>query len=195
AGTDVPHATDPAASADALLFQRVGGPPVISRGGPEVALPGKHPAIGGRYVATVNGDSVQLMDRNTLSPIARIQAPGADAIAVSASWLAYRAPTGAGDGIYIRYISNPAAPAPPLLLASEGGASQLSPPAVDGSILVYAIATPRGSRVVQWVMGTHKHRALVRSPRLLLFSPAVDGKSFAYARSDARRSRLLIRRR
>src|SRR5262249_44608221 len=149
--------------------------------------------IGGRYVATVNGDSVQLMDRNTLSPIARIQAPGADAIAVSDSWLAYRAPTGAGDGIYIRYIANPAAPAPPLLLASEGGASQLSPPAVDGSILVYAIATPRGSRVVQWVMGTHKHRALVRSPRLLLFSPAVDGKSFAYVRSDARRSRLIIR--
>src|SRR5262249_24010547 len=131
AGTDVPHATDPAASADALLFQRVGGPPVISRGGPEVALLCKHPATGGRYVATVNGYSVQLRDRNTLSPIARIQAPGADAIAVSDSWLAYRAPTGAGDGIYIRYIANPAAPAPPLLLASEGGASQVGPPAGD----------------------------------------------------------------
>ena len=42
-------------------------------------------------------------------------------------------------------------------------------------------------------MGTHKHRALVRSPRLLLFDPAVDGKSFAYVRSDARRSRLMVR--
>ena len=80
--------------------------------------------------------------------------------------------------IYIRYIANPASPAPPLLLASEGGASQLSPPSVDGSILLYAIATPRGSRVVQWTMGTHRHRALVRSPRLLLFDPAVDGHSF-----------------
>jgi hypothetical protein len=42
-------------------------------------------------------------------------------------------------------------------------------------------------------MGTHKHRTLVRSPRLLLFDPAVDGKSFAYVRSDARRSRLMVR--
>ena len=193
AGTQVSHATDPSATGDALLFQRLGGPAVISRGGPEIPLPGKHPAIGGRFVATITGDSIQLLDRNSLAPVAQLPAPGADAVAVSDSWLAYRAPAGGGDGIYIRYIANPASPAPPLLLASEGGASQLSPPSIDGSILLYAIATPRGSRVVQWVMGTHKHRTLVRSRRLLLFDPAVDGRSFAYVRSDARRSRLMVR--
>jgi hypothetical protein len=192
-GTEVQHATDPSATADALLFQRLAGPAVISRGGPEIALPGSHPAIGGRFVATVTGSTIQLLDRNSLAPVAQIDAPGADSVAVSDSWLAYRAALGGGDGIYIRYIANPASPAPPLLLAGEGGAAQLSPPAVDGSTLVYAIATPRGSRVVQWVMGTHKHRALVRSQRLLLFNPAVDGKSFAYVRSDARRSRLMVR--
>jgi hypothetical protein len=192
-GTKVPHATDPAASADALLFQRLAGPAVLSRGGPEIPLPGGHPAIGGRYIATLIGDKVQLLDRSTLAPIAQVDAPGADAIAVSDAWLAYRAPLGGGDGIYIRYIGNPAAPAAPLMLASEGGASQLSPPAVDASTLLYGIATPRGSRIVQWVMGTHKHRTLVRSPRLLLFNPAVDGKSFSYVRIDARRSRLMVR--
>jgi hypothetical protein len=192
-GTQIQHATDPSATADALLFQRLGGPGVISRGGPEVALPGKHPAIGGRFVATVTGNTIQLLDRNSLAPVAQINAAGADAVAVSDSWLAYRAPAGGGDGVYIRYIANPTSPAPPALLASEGGASQLSPPSVDGNILVYAIATPRGSRVVQWVMGTHKHRTLVRSPRLLLFDPAVNGQSFAYVRSDARRSRLMVR--
>jgi hypothetical protein len=192
-GTNVSRATDPAATADALLFQRLAGPAVISRGGPEIPLPGKHPAIGGRYVATVTGNTVQLLDRNTLGPIAQIDAPGADAIAVSDSWLAYHAPRDGGDGIYIRYIANPASPAPPVLLASEGGASQLSPPAVDGNVLLYAIATPRGSRVVQWVMGTHKHRTLVRSRRLLLFDPSVHGNSFAYVRSDALRSRLMVR--
>jgi hypothetical protein len=193
ARTQVSHATDPSATGDALLFQRLGGPAVISRGGPEIPLPGKHPAIGGRFVTTITGDSIQLLDRNSLAPVAQLPAPGADAVAVSDSWLAYRAPAGGGDGIYIRYIANPASPAPPLLLASEGGASQLSPPSIDGSILLYAIATPRGSRVVQWVMGTHKHRTLVRSRRLLLFDPAVDGRSFAYVRSDARRSRLMVR--
>jgi hypothetical protein len=192
-GTQVQHATDPSATADALLFQRLGGPGVISRGGPEVALPGNHPAIGGRFIATVSGNTIQLLDRNSLVPVAQIDAPGVDAVAVSDSWLAYRAATGGWDGIFIRYIANPASPAPPLQLASAGGAAQLSPPSVDGSVLVYALATPRGSRVVQFVMGTHEHRALVRSPRLLLFDPAVDGKSFAYVRSDARRSRLMVR--
>ena len=192
AGTQVSHATDPSATADALLFQRLGGPAVISRGGPRSAA---RQASGDRRALRRDdhGDSIQLLDRNSLAPVAQIPAPGADAVAVSDCWLAYRAPAGGGDGIYIRYIANPASPAPPLLLASEGGASQLSPPGVDGSILVYAIATPRGSRVVQWVMGTHKHRALVRSRRLLLFDPAVDGRSFAYVRSDARRSRLMVR--
>ena len=158
-----------------------------------MALPGTHPAIGGRYVATVQGDAIRLFDRNTLAPIARVDAPGADAIAVSDYWLAYRAPLGGGDGIYIRYIANPASPGPPTLLASAVGPSQLSPPSVDGSILLYAIATPGSSRVVQWVMGTQKRRTLVSSRMLLLFDPAVSGKSFAYARSNARGSRLMVR--
>src|SRR5512133_2538220 len=87
-GTNVPHATDPAASADALLFQRLAGPAVMSRGGPEIPLPGEHPAIGGRYVATVTGNAIQLFDLSTLAPVARVDAPGADAVAVSDSWLA-----------------------------------------------------------------------------------------------------------
>jgi hypothetical protein len=195
AGTSINHATDPSATADALLFQRLGGPAALSRGGPEIALPGSHPAIGGRYVATVRGSSVLLFDRSTLAPVGQIPAPGADSIAVSDSWLAYRAPTGGGDAVYIRYIANPASPAPALQVASQGGAGQLSRPAVDGNVLLYAIATPAGSRVVQRLMGTRKHRALVRSPRLLLFDPSVKGRSFAYVRTDARRSRLMVRRR
>jgi hypothetical protein len=195
AGTSVSHATDPSATADALLFQRLGGPAVISRGGPDVPLPGSHPAIGGRYIATVRGDSVLLFDRVTLAPVAQIPAAGADAIAISDLWLAYRTSSGGGDAIYIRYIANPAAPAPPLQVASQGGAGQLSRPASDGGILLYAIATPRGSRVIQRVMGTRKHRALVRSNRLLLFDPSVNGRSFAYVRADARRSRLMVRKR
>jgi hypothetical protein len=192
-GTTVAHATDPSATADALLFQRLGGPAVIRRGGAEVPLPGSHPAIGGGYVATVTSNAIQLFDRNSLAPVAQVDAPGADAVAVSDNWLAYRAPVSGGDGIYIRSIANPASPGPPSLLAGEGGASQLSPPAVDGSILLYAIASPGGSRVVQWVMGTHKHRTLVRSARLLLFDPSVRAHTFAYVRIDARHSRLMVR--
>lgn len=194
AGTSIAHATDPSATADALLFQRPGGPAVISRGGPEIPLPGNHPAIGGRYVATVQGNSILIFDRATLVPLGQVSAPGADAVAVTDNWLAYRTSSGGSDAISIRFIANPAAPAPPLQVASQGGAGQLSRPAVDGNILLFGVATPRGSRVVQRVMGTRKHRALVRSRRLLVFDPSVKGHSFAYVRADARRSRLMVRR-
>ena len=192
-GVSIDHATDPAATADTLLFQKLRGPAVMNRGGAESQLPGSHPAIGGRYVAVVQGNSIQLLDRNSLAPIAQVDAPGADAIAVSDAWLAYRVPAGGGDTILVRNIANPAAAGPPLGVASTGGVSQLSGPALDGAVLLYAVATPGGSRVVQRVLGTRKHRTLVRSRRLLLFDPAVKGKSFAYTRSDARHSRLMVR--
>ena len=54
----------------------MGGPAVMSRGGPEIPLPGSHPAIGGRYVATVQGNAVLLFDRGTLAPLARIDGTG-----------------------------------------------------------------------------------------------------------------------
>jgi hypothetical protein len=194
-GVTIAHATDPAAAADALLFQKLAGPAVINRGTSATALPGTHPAIGGRYVAVVDGDAVQLLDRNTLAPIARIPAPGADAIAVSDTWLAYRAQIGGADGIYVRNIANPNAPAPIAQLAGAGGTSQLSPPALDGAILVYGLATPGSSRIVQRVLGTDKQRTLIRSRRLLVFDPSVSGKAFSYVRTDARHSRLMVRRR
>jgi hypothetical protein len=192
---NVEHATDPSATADALLFQRLGGPAMMSRGGPEIPLPGNHPAIGGRYVATVEENSVLLFDRGTLAPIARIDAPGADAIGISDAWLAFRASSADGDAIYVRNIANPAAPTAALQVASQGGAGQLSRPAVEGNILLYGMATPGGSRIVQRVIGTPKQRILVRSGRMLLFDPAVNGRFFAYVRTDARRSRLMVRRR
>jgi hypothetical protein len=195
AGTNVPHATDPAATADSLLFQRLGGPAVLSRGGAEIPLSGTHPAIGGRFIATLSGDSVQLLDRNSLAPIAQVPAPGADAIAISDSWLAYRAPSGGGDGIFIRSVGDPASPGPPLQVAGAAGAAQLSRPAVEGNFLLYGVASPEGSRIVQRVLGSRQRRALVSSGRLLLFDPSVMGADFSYVRTDARRSRLMVRRR
>ena len=188
-----PHATDPAATADALLFQRLGGPAVISRGGPEIPLPGKHPAIGGRYVATVTGDADPALDRDT---------PGAGRVDRRArrrrgrrlGHLARLPRAGRRRRRHLRpQHRQPGLAGAAPLLAGEGAPPQLSPPAVDGNILLFAIATPRGSRIVQQVLGTHKHRALVRSRRLLLFDPAVNGRSFVYVRSDARRSRLMVR--
>jgi hypothetical protein len=188
-------ATDPSATVDSLVFQPLAGGGTLRRGG-DIPLPGNDPAIGGNYVAaTVAADTVRLLDRGSLAPVADVGAPGADALAVSSDWLVYRAPLAAGgDGIFARSISDPGRPGPIQQVAGIGGSSQLSPPAVDGSNLLYAIATTSGSRVIRHTLGTQRFRALVRSNRLLLFDPAVKGKAFTYVRTEARRSWLLIRR-
>ncbi len=190
-----PQATDPAATIDGLVYQRLDGQGVLRRGGSEVGLSGSNPTIGGRFVAVLSEGRVQLLDRSTLAQIATVEAPGADAIAVSDQWLVYRAPLGSGgDGMFYRHIGDPSAPGPIAPVAAVGGSGQVSPPSLDGSNLVFGIATPSGSRIVQRIVGTHTHRALVRSGRLLLFDPAVTGRTFTYVRTDARRSRLMIRK-
>ena len=197
AGTSVAHATDPSATADSLLFQRLGGPrgdqPRRAR---RFHSPGSHPAIGGPLRRHRPGRPVRLFDRNTPGadrPDPRARAPTRSRSRTAGSPIG-RPPAG-GDGIFIRYIANPAAPAPPLQVASQGGAGQLSRPAVDGNVLLFALATPRGSRVVQRAAGH------AQAPRAgpLAEAPALrslgEGPSFAYVRTDARRSRLMIRRR
>jgi hypothetical protein len=190
-----PRATDPAAMLDALVYQRLTGEGVLRRGGGEVGLSGSNPTIGGRFIAVLSDGQVRLLDRNTLEPVATVDAPGADALAVSDNWLVYRAPLGGGgDGLFYRRIGDPLAPGPITQLASVGGAGQISPPSLDGSSVLFGIATTGGSRIVERVVGTAKQRTLVRSGRLLLFSPAVNGRTFTYVRTDARRSRLMIRK-
>jgi hypothetical protein len=174
----------------------VGGAGVIRRAGVDAPLQGGDPAVGGGYVATLADGTTRLFDRTTLSPVTEIATPNADALAVSAGWLAYRAKLNTGgDGIFARSIANPAAPGPLLTVATIGPPAQLSPPSLDGGLMVYGIARPRGSRIVQRVLGTRKRRTLIRSGRDLLFNPAVKGRSFVYVRSDGRRSRLMLRRR
>jgi hypothetical protein len=192
----VDRATDPSALTDTLAFQQIGGTGVLRRGGVDTPLDGTQPAVGGNYLATLKQGTIQLQNRQTLAPVATIPAPGADALAVSDSWLVYRAQLGqAGEGVFARTIVNPTAPGPAVSLVSVGGSSRLSRPSLDGETLLFAIATPSGSRIVQRELGTGRHRSLVHSPRLLLFDPAVDGRSFTYVRTDTRRSRLMIRRR
>jgi hypothetical protein len=193
-GAVASQATDPSATIDSLAYQRLSGEGVLRRGGSEIGLNGSNPTIGGRYVAVLSGGEVRLLDRNSLAPVGTVEVPGADAIAVSDAWLVYRSPQGGGDGLFYRSIANPGAPGPITPLAAVGGTGQLSPPSLDGSNLVFGIATAAGSRIVQRIVGTREHRALVRSGRLLLFDPAISARTFTYVRTDARRSRLMIRR-
>jgi hypothetical protein len=196
AGRAAESASDPSATVDSLAFERVGGAGVIRRAGVDAPLQGGDPAVGGGYVATLADGTTRLYDRASLTPIVEIPTPNADALAVSAGWLAYRAKlNGGGDGIFARSIANPAAPGPLLTLATLGAPAQLSPPSLDGGLLVYGVARKKGSKIVQRVIGRRKRRVLVKSGDELLFNPAVKGRSFVYVRSDGRKSRLMVRKR
>src|SRR5215207_3507020 len=63
-GVVAPQATDPSATIDSLVYQRLTGEGILRRGGSEVGLNGSNPTIGGRYVAVLSGGSVRLLDRN-----------------------------------------------------------------------------------------------------------------------------------
>ena len=197
AGQPVQGAADPSATVDSLAFERLGGAAVLRRpGAADLPLAGSDPAVGGPYVAVLSGEATRILSRATLAPVAEVPTPGADALAVSQGWLAYRAKLSeGGDGIFVRSIATPGAYGALQTVATIGDPAQLSPPSLDGAVLLFGVARARGSRIVQRVLGTRKRRTLVRSGSALVFNPAVKGRSFAYVRTKAGRSRLMVRKR
>ncbi len=182
---------------DSLAFERLGGAAVLRRpGAADLPLAGSDPAVGGPYVAVLSGEATRILSRATLAPVAEVPTPGADALAISQGWLAYRAKLSeGGDGIFVRSIATPGAYGALQTVATIGDPAQLSPPSLDGAVLLFGVARARGSRIVQRVLGTRKRRTLVKSGSALVFNPAVKGRSFAYVRTKAGRSRLMVRKR
>src|SRR5688500_18029316 len=83
---------DPSADAGDFVSQRGSDQSGELRpaAGGVVPLPGRDPALGGRNLALIQGSDVVVLDRETLAERDRVEAPGADAVAVSGSWLAIR---------------------------------------------------------------------------------------------------------
>ena len=85
------NASDPSASAGAVAWHVPGGNGQLRRAdGTTVALPGAHPALSGSQVAWIADGTVVIADAATLTPTLT-PAPGADAVALSATAVAWRA--------------------------------------------------------------------------------------------------------
>jgi hypothetical protein len=191
----VGDAADPSTADGLIVYERLGGEGVLRRDGADQKLPGSDPAIGGPYVAVRDGEAVRLLDRSTLAPAGDpVPAAGADALAVSTSWLVYRSHSDAGDRLLAREISNPAAPGPELTIDAVSDPNQLSPPSLYGATLLYAVARVKGSRIVRYQLPAGGKRTLLRSNEALLFNPSVFGERFAYVRSERGRGRVRVRR-
>lgn len=192
----VESAADPsvAAADGALVFERVGGEGVLRQGSVDQPLPGSDPAIAAGLIAVRDGDSILLLSRANLAPIGEpIPAARADALALSGGWLAYRARSGDADRILARSLSSPAEPGPEIQVDFAGDPNQLSPPSLDGDVLVYAKARRKGSRIVRYELPGGPKKTLRKSRGSLLFNPSAYEGRLAYVESDRGRATVRVR--
>jgi hypothetical protein len=187
-------AADPSVAAEGLGFQRPDRAGFLLRARQETALPGRDPALGGGRIAVASDDQIVLLSASDLSEEGRFDAPGADAIAVSAKWVAWRDRDDSNDTLRARRISNPGNPGKVKTLAAARGAAQLGRPSIDGGRVVYARATRRVNRIVTRRLGKGGSRTLRRSVTAGLSNPSLGGKHLLYVRHERRRDLLKLAR-
>ncbi len=98
----LPQASEPSAAAGQLVWQGLGGGPARLRlhGGRTIALPGLDPALGGARIAWQSGGTITIASSAALAPQLSISAPGVNALAVSDTWVVYRAAApGGGEAL------------------------------------------------------------------------------------------------
>ena len=187
-------AADPSGAAEGLAFQRPDRSGFLLRGGDELPLPGRDPALGDGRAAVVSGDQIVLLSGSTLDEEGRFDAPGADALAVSRNWIVWRDRDGERDTMHARRITRPAAPGNIKTLAKAGGAAQLGRPSVDGNRVVYARAKRRSNKIVKQSLGSGRKTIVRRSVTVGLSNPSLGGKDLLYVRHERRRDLLKLAR-
>ncbi len=197
AHTESHPAADPAIGGDDLAFQRPDGSGLLRRGGRDIPLPGDDPALADGRAAVIAGDEVVILSADDLGELGRVPAAGADAVAISRHWLAWRARRAGRDFLRARNVADPTSPGPEQSLGKAGGSAQLGRPSLDDNRLLYARATPRENVIVKRLLGSnHKKRAkatVMRSRTEGLSNPSIRGRSLLYVRSTRRADHLKLR--
>ncbi len=193
AKVEIKGGADPSVAPNAFAWQAPDGSGFLLREGGYTALPGRQPAVGGPFVAIVAGNEIKLLDRSSLTELGTVTAPGADGLAVSARWLAYRIGGRSGDKLVARRISDPAHPGPAKRIATTRGFAQISRPSLDHSILVFSRDSRVAGAIVKRRLGSRRSRTILRSRFSGLFNPAVGRGRVAYVRSGRGRDQLMIR--
>jgi hypothetical protein len=194
AQTFATNGADPSASDADVVFQLPDRSGVLRRDGQDIPLPGSDPAIGGPYIAVIQGAEVVLLRREDLSPVAQVPAPGVDALAVSGDWLVMRRREGGRDVLEGQRISDPLAPGPVERITSTAAPNQVGRPALDGDTVVWATAQLDESRV--WIrdLSTTKNKVVVGSRFNLLTNPAIEGRRMIYVRGGGRHDQVMATR-
>ncbi len=155
-------------------------------------LPGTDPALGGSMLAWREGRTVRVVRKLDFVPVAAVQVPAVDALAVSDRWLAYRGRSfDGGDRLAARPL---AAPGKETTIAAVGPRAQIGRPALDGGNLVFDVSDRRSSRIVAVNLATGKRRVVRRSSLEQLTNPALLRGALLYVRQSSRRQLLELGR-
>jgi len=177
--------SDPSADGALIAWHVAGRPGVIVSGGQQVPAGGSHPALGGGRLAVIGANVIQVRETSGPPFAATIPAPGADAVAVSADWVAWRARDAEGDTI----LAAPLAGGPARRIAKS---AELGRPALAGGTLAYHVTGRTGSRIVIADLTTGKRTTVRRERRALLTNPSLHDGRLLYVRSVYTRQELRL---
>jgi hypothetical protein len=179
----VPAATDPSASGGELAWQRLAGSgALLNTAGTVSTLPGVHPALGGGLVSWASPSAVTVADAATLAPRLTLPVAGVTALAVSATWLVYRAPSASGAQQLIAVSL--ADPSRQHRIAGAPSAGGLGRPSLAGARAVFALNTSRRSTIELVELASARRRPLRISYRdAQLSNPSLLGGELLFERT------------
>jgi hypothetical protein len=179
AATTLGSGTDPSAAGGTIVWTTAAGGVEVTEGQTGTTAVPAHSVLGGSLIAWREGDVVHVADAADSTPVVDVTVPGVDALAVSDRWLVTRSPSARGDTITGRPID---APTQVRTIAAATRPSQLGRPALDGDVAVFHVATPRGSRIVEYNLATSRTHVLRRTVSALLTNPSVLAGQLLYVR-------------
>lgn len=179
---------DPSAAGADLAWQRPGVGGFLLSNGQTTQLPGNDPALGESLVAWRSGDAVTVAARDTLTPVLQETLPGVQKLAVSDSWLVYRA--GRPDGS-VRILAQVIAdPSKTLIVANGRPAGQLGRPSLADDVVLFHVATTGASWITSFDLTTGERRVVRYSRSDELLNPSMVGLKLLYVH-DSRCSQEL----
>ena len=179
------NASDPSVDGRLLAWHEAGTAGILVRDGQEQRLRGTHPALGGGWLAVIDGSQIIVRPTSGDGPERSVNAPGADALAVSRSWLAWRAREGAGDVMYAAPLSG--GEAREVIRAPE-----LGRPALEGSRLAFHVNVVRSGRILLFDLATGQGGTIRQERRALLLNPSLHGGRLLYVRAVYSRQELRL---
>ncbi len=177
-------ATQPSADGGALAWNVPGLGGLLDIGGPRpLAAGGRLPALGGGHLAVVGRGGTPAVTAAAGGPAFPVAAAtGADALAVSARWLAWRLPH--PDRLLVLDLATPGAAA--RRITSVAAPGTISRPSLSGDRLVWSTATRRGSAIRALDLRTPGAHSIVlrrAGGRALVSAPSLSGGALLWLRA------------